>query len=87
MAVWKRNLCALLLPLQRFDTWTVAISKQQMMPTGFQMDDAKGLSYGWTTTQKEGLKSSAQKETRARDAKTPLPASKPVGGAFGGAES
>jgi hypothetical protein len=38
-------------------------------------------------SQKEGLKSSAQKETRARDAKAPLPASNPVGGAFGGAES
>jgi len=37
---------ALLLPLQRFDTWTVAIANSKLMPTGFQMDDAKGLSYG-----------------------------------------
>lgn len=37
-------------------------------------------------SQKEGLRSSAQKEERARDAKAPLPASKPVAGAFGGHE-
>ena len=34
-------------------------------------------------SQKEGLRSSAQKEERARDAKAPLPASNPVAGAFG----
>jgi hypothetical protein len=34
-------------------------------------------------SQKEGLRSSAQKEERARDAKAPVPASNPVGGAFG----
>ncbi len=34
-------------------------------------------------SQKEGLRSSAQKEERARDATAPLPASNPVGGAFG----
>jgi hypothetical protein len=36
---------------------------------------------------KEGLKSSAQKEARARDVDAPLPASNPVGGAFGGDDS
>lgn len=36
---------------------------------------------------KEGLKSSAQKEARARDVDAPLPASNPVRGAFGGDES
>jgi hypothetical protein len=36
---------------------------------------------------KEGLKSSAQKEARARDADAPLPASNPVRGAFGGHDS
>lgn len=34
-------------------------------------------------SQKEGLRSSAQKEERARDAKAPVPASNPVAGAFG----
>lgn len=34
-------------------------------------------------SQKEGLRSSAQKEERARDTKAPLPASNPVPGAFG----
>ena len=36
---------------------------------------------------KQGLKSSAQKETRARNANAPLPASNPVRGAFGADES
>lgn len=34
-------------------------------------------------SQKEGMRSSAQKETRARAAKAPLPPSNPAGGAFG----
>jgi len=36
---------------------------------------------------KEGLKSSAQKEARARDVDAPLPSSNPVSGAFGGDDS
>jgi hypothetical protein len=36
---------------------------------------------------KEGLKSSAQKEARARDVDAPLPASNPVSGASGGDDS
>jgi hypothetical protein len=37
-------------------------------------------------SQKQGLRSSAQKEERARDAYAPLPASNEVGGAFGEAQ-
>jgi hypothetical protein len=36
---------------------------------------------------KKGLKSSAQKEARARDVDAPLPAGNPVRGAFGGNDS
>lgn len=36
---------------------------------------------------KQGLKSSAQKEARARDVDAPLPASNPVRGASGGDDS
>lgn len=42
---------------------------------------------GEQQSQKQGKQSSAQKEERARDAYAPLPASNPVGGAFGGSES
>jgi hypothetical protein len=35
-------------------------------------------------SQKQGLKSSAQKEERAREPYAPLPASNPVAGAFAG---
>ncbi len=38
---------------------------------------------GEQQSQKQGLRSSAQKEDRARDANAPLPASNPVAGAFG----
>jgi hypothetical protein len=41
---------------------------------------------GEQQSQKQGKQSSAQKEERARDADAPLPASNPVGGAFGGSE-
>jgi hypothetical protein len=34
-------------------------------------------------SQKEGLRSSAKKEERARDGKAPVPAGNPVAGAFG----
>ena len=38
-------------------------------------------------SQKVGVKSSAQKEEKARDAYAPLPASNPVGGAFGDSQA
>jgi len=38
---------------------------------------------GEQQSQKQGLRSSAQKEDRARDAEAPLPASNPVAGADG----
>ena len=38
---------------------------------------------GEQQSQKQGLRSSAQKEQRARDAYAPLPASNEVAGAFG----
>ena len=38
---------------------------------------------GEQQSQKHGLRSSAQKEARARDAYAPIPPSNPVGGAFG----
>lgn len=38
---------------------------------------------GEQQSQKQGLRSSAQKEQRARDAYEPLPASKEVAGTFG----
>jgi len=38
---------------------------------------------GEQQSQKQGLRSSAQKEDRARDAEAPLPASNPVPGAYG----
>jgi hypothetical protein len=47
----------------------------------------KGVSMSEQQSRKEGLRSSAQKEARARDADAPLPASNPVRGAFGGHDS
>jgi hypothetical protein len=41
---------------------------------------------GAQQSQKQGVKSSAHKEETARNAYAPLPASNPVGGAFGDAQ-